>query len=300
MPHQEATDHELDRRSALRATHWGTFRTPAGETPQPVSRGPDPATSLPIQSIHSPDAPDLVLVPPVGAGTPRLTDRDGDTVCGEAPESLRPESLPEMAGEVPPGPDATALYERSSDEAEPLDDVVRMWLRQVGRTPLLRLEDEVLLAKRIERGVRAARDLHKLDSSMSGEQRAHLISLVELGHSARERLTSANLRLVIAVAKRFLGRGLTFGDLIQEGNLGLLRAVEKFDYRRGFRFSTYATWWIRQAIARAIADQGRTIRVPVHMVEWMNRVLRAQSSLAQVLGRDPTVEEIAEHVGLSV
>lgn len=152
----------------------------------------------------------------------------------------------------------------------PLDDSVRMWLREVGRTQLLSLEEEIRLAKRIERGDRDAKAV----------------------------LTKANLRLVISIAKRYTLRGMSFPDLIQEGNIGLIRAVEKFDYRKGYKFSTYATWWIRQAITRAIADQGRTIRIPVHMVETINRLVKVNSQLVQELGREPTVDELSEVLGL--
>jgi RNA polymerase primary sigma factor len=151
------------------------------------------------------------------------------------------------------------------------EDAVRMYLKSIGRVPLLTKEDEVRLAKRVEQN-----DM-----------------------SAKNHLIEANLRLVVSIAKRYTGRGLTLLDLIQEGNLGLIRAVEKFDWRRGFKFSTYATWWIRQAITRALADQSRTIRIPVHMVERMNRVSRVTRNLAQSLGREPTIEEIANQVEMS-
>src|SRR4051794_40260061 len=156
--------------------------------------------------------------------------------------------------------------------AEPTtEDAVRLYLKSIGRVPLLTKEDEVRLAKRVEQN-----DM-----------------------SAKNHLIEANLRLVVSIAKRYTGRGLTLLDLIQEGNLGLIRAVEKFDWRRGFKFSTYATWWIRQAITRALADQSRTIRIPVHMVERMNRVSRVTRNLAQTLGREPTIEEIAKNVEMS-
>ena len=160
----------------------------------------------------------------------------------------------------------------SALEGLPLDDSVRMWLREVGRTTLLSLSEEIRLAKRIERG----------------------------DQDAKATLTQANLRLVISIAKRYTLRGMSFPDLIQEGNIGLIRAVEKFDYRKGYKFSTYATWWIRQAITRAIADQGRTIRIPVHMVETINRLVKASSHLLQTLGREATLEEIAAEMCLSL
>jgi len=157
-------------------------------------------------------------------------------------------------------------------EGMPLDDSVRMWLREIGRTHLLSLEEEIRLAKRIERG----------------------------DNEAKAVLTKANLRLVVSIAKRYTLRGMSFPDLIQEGNIGLIRAVEKFDYRKGYKFSTYATWWIRQAITRAIADQGRTIRIPVHMVETINRLVKTSGQLLQDLGREPTLDELGKELDLPI
>jgi RNA polymerase primary sigma factor len=171
-------------------------------------------------------------------------------------------------------------------------DPVRMYLREIGRTSLLTGDEEIELALLMRQGKEAAERLISrpdLDLDTSDE----LALAVRRGHAAQQRLTSANLRLVVSVAKRYIGRGMNFSDLIQEGNIGLLRAVQKFDHELGFKFSTYATWWIRQAISRAIADQARTIRIPVHMVESINRQVRIQRRLAQELGRDPSPEEIA-------
>jgi len=182
----------------------------------------------------------------------------------------------------------------------PIDDSVRMWLREIGRTPLLRFEDEIRLAKRIEAGERAKARFKEMGDALKGEERARLDRIVEIAHKAKETLIRANLRLVVAIAKKYSGRGMAFPDLIQEGNIGLIRAVEKFNYRKGFKFSTYATWWIRQAITRAIADHSRTIRIPVHMVETINRLMKVSSGLQQELGREPTVEELAKEMGLSV
>jgi RNA polymerase primary sigma factor len=161
-------------------------------------------------------------------------------------------------------------------EGIPIDDSVRMWLREIGKTPLLTSAEEIRLAKKIE----------NREQDPEGAMEAKTI------------LTEANLRLVVSIAKKYSGRGMSFPDLIQEGNIGLIRAVEKFDFRKGFKFSTYATWWIRQAITRAIADQGRTIRIPVHMVETINRLIKTQGQLTQRLGREPTVEEIAVEMEL--
>ncbi|MFW5419547.1 RNA polymerase sigma factor RpoD [Nocardiopsis sp. CNT-189] len=181
-------------------------------------------------------------------------------------------------------------------------DLVRIYLREIGRVPLLTAEEEVELAKSIEVGLFAAEKLRRARSpavppQMSAEHAADLEQLVEEGECAKRRLIEANLRLVVSIAKRYIGRGLLFLDLIQEGNLGLIRAVEKFDYTKGFKFSTYATWWIRQAITRAIADQARTIRIPVHMVETINKLMRVQRQLHQELGREPTPAEISGELG---
>jgi RNA polymerase primary sigma factor len=177
-------------------------------------------------------------------------------------------------------------------------DTVRMYLKEIGRVSLLTAENERELAMRIEAGVQAAERL--ADGEVPAEMdRRILAGAVRDGEEARAELISANLRLVVSIAKRYVGRGMLFLDLIQEGNLGLMRAVEKFDYTKGFKFSTYATWWIRQAITRAIADQARTIRIPVHMVESMNRVMRIQRQMTQELEREPTVEELADKTGLT-
>jgi RNA polymerase primary sigma factor len=169
-----------------------------------------------------------------------------------------------------------------------LDDPVRMYLKEIGRVPLLTMEDEKMLAMAIERG--------EQEALKNGAAEA---PIMVLGDEAKKRLTEANLRLVVSIAKKYVGRGMLFLDLIQEGNLGLIRAVEKFDYRKGYKFSTYATWWIRQAITRALADQARTIRIPVHMVETINRLIKISRQLLQELGRDPSVEEIAGEMGLT-
>jgi RNA polymerase primary sigma factor len=180
-------------------------------------------------------------------------------------------------------------------------DPVRMYLKEIGKVPLLTAEQEVTLAKRIEAGLLAVQTLEAeaVDEPLADSRRAGLQAVQRDGELARRQLTEANLRLVVSIAKRYVGRGMALLDLIQEGNLGLIRAVEKFDYTKGFKFSTYATWWIRQAITRAIADQARTIRIPVHMVETMNKVLRISRQMLQELGREPTIDEIAAKVELT-
>lgn len=173
------------------------------------------------------------------------------------------------------------------------DDTIGLYLKEVSRVPLLsNIEEEVVLAKRIEAGREARAELAK--GNLSSARRQELRGLIEDGAMARDHLITANSRLVISVAKKYMGRGVPFLDLIQEGNIGLIRATKKFEYQRGHKFSTYATWWIRQAVTRAIADQGRTIRVPVHMGDQINKLLRVQHQLTQKLGRDPSVEELAE------
>ena len=183
-------------------------------------------------------------------------------------------------------------------------DPVRMYLREIGQVPLLKAEDEVRLAKRIEAGMKSAVELADLSAAgmletLEFADRRRLERSKKDGEEATRELTQANLRLVVSIAKRYVGRGMLLLDLVQEGNLGLMRAVEKFDWTKGFKFSTYATWWIRQAITRAIADQARTIRIPVHMVESINKVHRMQRQMVQELEREPTVDELAEKVDMT-
>ena len=189
----------------------------------------------------------------------------------------------------------------SGDGRAATADSVRLYLKEIGRVPLLTAEEEVDLSKRLEAGEEAKLRITAAESgeeTMSEADLAAFAAVLADGEEARHQLIEANVRLVVSIAKRYRKRGMAFLDLIQEGNMGLMRAVEKFDHRRGFKFSTYATWWIRQAITRAIADQGRTIRIPVHMVEYMNKVSRVQRQLIQELGREPTVEEVAARAEL--
>lgn len=181
-------------------------------------------------------------------------------------------------------------------------DPVRMYLKEIGKVSLLTAAEEIDLAMKIEAGIKATEELEKAEEDgveLERRERRRLSRIEQVGLDAKQQLIEANLRLVVSIAKRYVGRGMLFLDLIQEGNLGLIRAVEKFDYTKGFKFSTYATWWIRQAITRAIADQARTIRIPVHMVETINKLVRIQRQLLQTLGREPTPEEIAEEMGLT-
>jgi RNA polymerase primary sigma factor len=178
-------------------------------------------------------------------------------------------------------------------ESESFSEALPLYLQEIGRVPLLTGAAEVELAMAIEAGLEAATKL-KDGTRHSPEELERLADVIDRGTLARRRLVESNLRLVVSVARRYMNRGIPLGDLIQEGNIGLMRAVEKFDYRRGFKFSTYATWWIRQAVSRALADHSRTIRVPVHMVETINKYVRMSASLQQELGREPTVDEVAK------
>ena len=185
-------------------------------------------------------------------------------------------------------------------KADPLKaDPVKEYLKQIGKVPGLSAEQEAELAKRIEAGQQAEKKLAEEGPNLSTGQRIDLEWIAEVGTRAKNHLLEANLRLVVSLAKRYTGRGMQFLDLIQEGNLGLIRAVEKFDYTKGYKFSTYATWWIRQAITRAMADQARTIRIPVHMVEVINKLARVQRQMLQDLGREPTPDELAVELDMT-
>ncbi|MGW5469771.1 RNA polymerase sigma factor [Streptomyces chartreusis] len=243
----------------------------------------------------------------------KAADAETDVLVAVPPQNRvahHPEAEPDTAPE-PAEPPAGALD--TADTAEPVEtplpararadnsgpssDLFRQYLREIGRIPLLTAAEEVELARRVEAGLFAEEKLGTpgLDSRLALD----LDRLVVMGRMAKRRLIEANLRLVVSVAKRYVGRGLTMLDLVQEGNLGLIRAVEKFDYARGYKFSTYATWWIRQAMSRALADQARTIRVPVHVVELINRVVRVQRRMLQERGYEPTPEEVADHLDLA-
>ena len=216
------------------------------------------------QQMMTPDAMDMLYQRLIDGNVEIVDDTEAGEMIGEEPADLE-EDLDKDDAEL------DLETELSVPEGVAVDDPVRMYLKEIGHVPLLTAEEEVALAQRMEAG----------------------------DESARHRLEEANLRLVVSIAKRYVGRGMLFLDLIQEGNLGLLKAVEKFDYSKGYKFSTYATWWIRQAITRAIADQARTIRIPVHMVETINKYIRISRQLLQDLGRDPTAEEVAKEMGLS-
>ena len=217
------------------------------------------------QQMMTPDAMDILYQRLIDGNVEIVDDTEAGEMIGEEPADLE-EDLDKDDAEL------DLETELSVPEGVAVDDPVRMYLKEIGRVPLLTADEEIELARRMEAG----------------------------DESARHRLEEANLRLVVSIAKRYIGRGMLFLDLIQEGNLGLLKAVEKFDYSKGYKFSTYATWWIRQAITRAIADQARTIRIPVHMVETINKLVRISRQLLQELGRDPHPEEVAREMGISV
>ncbi|MFF4078444.1 RNA polymerase sigma factor [Streptomyces sp. NPDC001777] len=238
-----------------------------------ASRHPEAAVGSPPAPVDPPDPP--------------------EALAEEPPEALTEES---EAPEPEPGPGQGARNRPETGTTS--SDLLRQYLREIGRIPLLSAAEEVELARRVEAGLFAEERLARTpdpDTRLAVD----LDRLVVMGRMAKRRLIEANLRLVVSVAKRYIGRGLTMLDLVQEGNLGLIRAVEKFDYTRGYKFSTYATWWIRQSMSRALADQARTIRVPVHVVELINRVVRVQRRLLQERGCEPTAEEVAAQLDLT-
>ncbi|MCC7451946.1 MAG: sigma-70 family RNA polymerase sigma factor [Anaerolineae bacterium] len=220
---------------------------------------------------------------------PEAEDADPAAAVLEAPSEVELEDLEDF------GPlDLDLVDDAGYQQAIETDDVVGLYLKEAGRVPLLTADEEVQLAKRMEAGKFAREQLNEYGDSLPADDRIDLQQVIEDADEAQEHLVRANSRLVISVAKRYVGRGVPFLDLIQEGNIGLIRAARKFEYQRGHKFSTYATWWIRQAISRAVADQGRTIRVPVHMGDQINRLRRVSLRLTQDLGREPTMDELAD------
>ncbi|HEV3379932.1 MAG TPA: RNA polymerase sigma factor [Trebonia sp.] len=239
---------------------------------------------------------------------PSEEEGDGDEDSEPKPKAASAAEQPAAAvGEGAIGDDEIFVFGDDDDDlpaaqvavAGATADPVKDYLKQIGKVPLLNAEQEVELAKRIEAGLFAEEKLAEGASALTPDQRIDLEWIAEDGRRAKNHLLEANLRLVVSLAKRYTGRGMLFLDLIQEGNLGLIRAVEKFDYTKGYKFSTYATWWIRQAITRAMADQARTIRIPVHMVEVINKLARVQRQMLQDLGREPTPEELAKELDMT-
>ena len=299
---------------AKKAPQKGAAAAPS-EAPPAVDAGePTPeeldaalATAGDDQAALDPAALEAVLDPAVmAAADPALAAAAGGptTVADDDDEDDEDEDGPPKAKSDDDDDD--------EDEKKPLaaegevgisTDLVRAYLKEIGKVPLLTAELEVELAQRIEAGLFAAEKVRAADAGETGKisaaLRRDLEWLVQDGGKAKRHLLEANLRLVVSIAKRYLGRGMLFLDLIQEGNLGLIRAVEKFDYTKGYKFSTYATWWIRQAITRAMADQARTIRIPVHMVEQINKLTRVQREMLQELGREPTPEELAKELDMT-
>ncbi|CAL9430028.1 RNA polymerase principal sigma factor HrdA [Streptomyces sp. enrichment culture] len=308
-----------------RTPHWGAVPE-SSERGRPVGDGShtpavpliaygtdsgEAVDSAPEVPLPHPQAAIILEVAPVQTQTLTQTDTD---VAGAAPDAdllvamparslvgQRPGTGPEEPVEAGP-PDVVEPAEPVDPRVRPetggpSSDLFRQYLREIGRIPLLTAAEEVELARRVEAGLFAEEKL-RLTPDLDSRLAHDLDRLVVMGRMAKRRLIEANLRLVVSVAKRYVGRGLTMLDLVQEGNLGLIRAVEKFDYARGFKFSTYATWWIRQAMSRALADQARTIRVPVHVVELINRVVRVQRRMLQERGYEPTPQEVAAHLDL--
>ena len=225
-----------------------------------------------------------------------------DLAAEEEPPELNDDGEPPLE-EIEEIPEEEIVDPNTLIDSFGLDDPVRMYLKEIGKVNLLTADEETELAKAMTAGMEMKNMLETMEREgepISDEMRAEAEKSIKAGEAAQKRLAEANLRLVVSIAKRYVGRGMLFLDLIQEGNLGLIKAVEKFDYTKGYKFSTYATWWIRQAITRAIADQARTIRIPVHMVETINKVIRVSRQLLQELGHDPAPEEIAEEMGMPV
>ena len=225
-----------------------------------------------------------------------------DTAGEDFPPEISDENMPPIE-EIEEIPEEEIVDPNTLVDSFGIDDPVRMYLKEIGKVDLLTSEQEVSLAQTMVAGQEAESQLAELEEAgeeIPQEVRAELRKLISAGEKAKQDLAEANLRLVVSIAKRYVGRGMLFLDLSQEGNLGLIKAVEKFDYTKGYKFSTYATWWIRQAITRAIADQARTIRIPVHMVETINKVIRVSRQLLQELGHDPSPEEISEEMNMPV
>ncbi|MBD3930593.1 RNA polymerase sigma factor [Streptomyces chumphonensis] len=281
-----------------RSHHWGRAAAPSHrDRPRRARRSRNWQRSflevalVQTQTLTGSPTPASPLAPAAPGGSPATPAAHPEQV--PAPGTAPPLGLLEPLPPEPPAPRRVrAVGARPDAGAAPSADLFRQYLREIGRIPLLSAAEEVELARRVEAGLFAEEKLAASADLESGLA-LDLDRIVVRGRLAKRRLIEANLRLVVSVAKRYVGRGLTMLDLVQEGNLGLIRAVEKFDYARGFKFSTYATWWIRQAMSRALADQARTIRVPVHVVELINRVVRAQRSILQERGHEPTPQEVA-------
>ena len=277
------------KRAATRAANASTA---GAEKPAPKKRGPKPGAKAAAEAANK------------SAGTDEDSEEEAEDFDAAVPDEaeLTEEAEEGEEGKKPATTGSGFVYSDADDDDAPVQQVmsagatadpVKDYLKQIGKVALLNAEQEVDLALRIEAGLFAEEKINADDGSMDPKLKRELEFIIHDGKRAKNHLLEANLRLVVSLAKRYTGRGMLFLDLIQEGNLGLIRAVEKFDYTKGFKFSTYATWWIRQAITRAMADQARTIRIPVHMVEVINKLARVQRQMLQDLGREPTPEELA-------
>ncbi|HEU5034012.1 MAG TPA: RNA polymerase sigma factor [Mycobacteriales bacterium] len=295
------------RQAAAKSAKPAGSRKPASSSASSRSRARAEAATEPEPAAPRRKRAAVAVVPDAEAAEATTPAAGGAGAGAEVEVTL----VPELPTDIPE-PDAAELVDEEEDDEEvvvpeedtsgPSTDLVRAYLKEIGRVALLNAEQEVELAKRIEAGLFAAEKLRQADSGeikLTKTVRKDLEWLSADGQRAKDHLLEANLRLVVSVAKRYTGRGMAFLDLIQEGNLGLIRAVEKFDYTKGYKFSTYATWWIRQAITRAMADQARTIRIPVHMVEQINKLTRVQRQMLQDLGREPTAEELAAELDMT-
>jgi RNA polymerase primary sigma factor len=268
---------------------------PGGDSDAAQIGGPLPAD--PIEMAHSGSAQDepCAAREPAGEREPGAGLGDVATAAGRLPQAAGEESQDELLVSGDDDQDLPAARAVADASADP----VRDYLRQIGKVPLLNAGQEVELARRIETGLLAEEKLAAGGRDLCADARIDLEQVAEDGRRAKNHLLEANLRLVVSLARRYTGRGMLFLDLIQEGNLGLIRGVQKFDYTRGYKFSTYATWWIRQAITRAMADQARTIRLPVHMAEAISRLARVQRQMLQDLGREPTPDELAAELDMT-
>ena len=269
-----------------------------------LDQKPEAAADDDVADLEDMEAPADTAIQTDQADTEDSTDEDADSILENIPEEELKATVDVQLPKITSTRSKAKSRRRIADANVTLltGDPVRMYLKEIGKVPLLTAAEEIDLAMKIEAGVAATEELEKAEEEgieLSRRDKRRMTRVEQVGLDAKQALIEANLRLVVSIAKRYVGRGMLFLDLIQEGNLGLIRAVEKFDYTKGFKFSTYATWWIRQAITRAIADQARTIRIPVHMVETINKLVRIQRQLLQQLGREPTPEEIGKEMDLT-
>jgi RNA polymerase primary sigma factor len=302
-----ATARSTAPRTSARVAEPGAKKAPVKKAavPNTAQKAAAKEDGIPAKKAAAKKAPAKKAVSEAGlavdpkTGKPRALDEVDESDF--SPEAVKPleKELSESEGFVVSEADETDEPEQQVMVAGATADPVKDYLKQIGKVPLLNAEQEVELAKRIEAGLFAEEQIGDVETKLKDKVKDEYEWISEDGRRAKNHLLEANLRLVVSLAKRYTGRGMLFLDLIQEGNLGLIRAVEKFDYTKGYKFSTYATWWIRQAITRAMADQARTIRIPVHMVEVINKLARVQRQMLQDLGREPTPEELAKELDMT-